>query len=264
MISTIRSEFTKFLTLPGTWTVTGILFALFLYIQNLSFGENMEMMANVRPDGMVGSSGKLVFAETEITQYLGTGILNASLILPILGVVIAGAEFRAGQLGQSLVAVPNRNRMILGKILATSIYVLGYGVLCVTIATGLTYLAIKNWNPALLWSPAMWAAHGRLLLFMVTFALIGLAITLITRRTLIGIIATVVLLMLTFAQVIASISPTADAFLPLSAARNLLLQGGDAGAPLTGSAEHGAMVLICWAVIGSVLASLVTNQKDAR
>lgn len=264
MISTIRSEFTKFLTLSSVWIVTGILFAMFLYIQSLSFGENTEMMANVRPDGMVESLGELVFAETEITQYLGTGILNASVVLPMLGVVIAGAEFRTGQLGLSLVAVPNRTRMILGKIFATSIYVLCYGVLCITIATGFTYVTIKDWNPSLLWSTDMWAAHGRLLLFMVTITVIGLAITLITRSTLTGIITSVVMLMLTFAQVIALISPTVDAFLPFSAMRNLLFQGGDAGPPLTGSAEHGAIVLIGWAVIGSVVATIVTNRKDAR
>ena len=264
MISAIRSELIKFLTLPSVWIFTGILFVLFLYVQSIVFGDNIQMVASVRPDGMVEFWGKLVLAQTEITQSIGTGILNASLVLPILGAVIAGAEFRAGQLGMSLVAVPNRNRMILSKILATTLYVLGFGVLCIAIATLLTYIAVKDWNPALLWSPDMWAAHGRLLLFMVTSTVIGLAITLIARSTLTGIIASVVLMMLTFTQVVAMVSPTADAFLPLSAARNLLLQPGDAGAPLTGSAQHGAMVLIGWTVIASGIAALITNRKDAR
>lgn len=264
MINTIRSEFTKFLTLPSVWIITGVPFVLFLFLQTTVLGDNTQMVENVRPDGMVEYMGRLTRAETEVTQNIGISIFNAGLLLPILGAVIAGLEFRAGQLGLSFVAVPNRGRMILGKILATTLYVLGFGILCIALATVFTYVAVQDWNTDLLWSPDMMAAHGRLLLFMVTSTLIGLSITLITRRTLTGIITSVVLMMLTLAQVVALVSPVVDAFLPLSAARNLLLQGRDAGAPLTGSAEHGAIVLIGWAVIVSVVAAVAMKRKDAR
>lgn len=264
MLAIMRSEVTKFLTLPGVWVLTLVQLVILLFLQSTLLSDNIEMIANVGPDGMVEFWGETVNVKSEVTQSIGTGIFNATLLLPILGAVIAGAEFRGGQLGMSVVAVPNRLRLIMGKAAATTLFAIGFGILCITIGTVSTYIGVKEWNPGLLWSPAMLASHGRSLLFMITITVIGLSITLITRRTLIGIITSVTLMMLTLAQVIAAITPTVDAFLPFSAARNLLLQGGDAGAPLTGSAGHGAIVLAAWAAITTTIAVIAIQRKDAR
>ncbi|MGP9602310.1 hypothetical protein ACT3SY_05735, partial [Brachybacterium sp. AOP42-E1-35] len=102
-------------------------------------------------------------------------------------------------------------------------------------------------------------------LYMVTITLTGAAITLVTRRTLSGIIVSIVLITLTFAQVVALIAPAVDAFLPLSAARNLMFQ--DAAilpVPLTGTELQGALVLTGWAAITSVVALVLIRRRDAR
>lgn len=264
MLSIIRSELTKVLTLPSMWVITGVVLALNVFFQYQTLGFNIDTVANMRADGMAEVNGRLVHAETELRQTLGVSVFNPGLLFPVLGAMIAGAEFRTGQLGLSMVAVPGRLRLVLGKALATVSYVLGLGLVCIVMATVFMYVAVRDWNPGMLWSTDMLLAEACLLLFIVTSTLTGFGITLITRRTLTGVIAMVVLIMLTMTQVVAMVSPAVDAFLPLSAARNLLLQGRDAGAPLTGSAQHGAFVLIGWALVTTVVAALVTKRRDAR
>lgn len=264
VLSIIRSELTKVLTLRSLWVMTGVILALNLFFQYQTLGFNIDAVVNVRPDGMTGSGGQLIHAETELRQTIGVTVFNPGLLFPILGAMLAGAEFRSGQLGLSVVAVPNRTRLILGKILAATVYVFVLALVCIALAAAFTYVAVRDWNPGMLWSADMLAVEARVLLFAITITLIGAGITLLTRRTLTGIIATVVLIMLTMTQVVAMVSPAVDAFLPLSAARNLLLQGRDAGAPLTGSAEHGAIVLTVWALVTSIVAALAIKRRDAR
>lgn len=263
-VSIIRSELTKFLTLPSVWLATGVLLALNVFFQYQLLSFNIETVANVGPDGMSESNGQPVHAETELREMLVASVFNPGLLFPILGAVIAGAEFRAGQLGLSMVAVPDRMHLVLGKVLATTACVLGLGAVCIVMAKAFMYAVVSDWNPGMLWSAETLAGEARLLLFIVTSTLIGVGITLITRRTLAGIVMTVILIMLTVTQVVAMISPGVDAFLPVSAARNLLLQGAEAGAPLTGSAGHGAMVLIGWALVATVVAALVIRRRDVR
>ncbi|AOS63163.1 hypothetical protein [Actinoalloteichus hymeniacidonis] len=263
MLGIIRSELTKILTLPSVWITAGVILAVNLFFQYQSIGFNIETVANIGPDGLVEVRGQLESAETVLRQALEASLFSPSILLCVLGAVIAGAEFRTGQLGLSLVAVPGRVRLVLGKIIATTVYALGFGLFCIALAAAFLYVAARDWNPGILWSLELLAGEARILLFMVTFTLIPLAITLITRRTLSGIIVAMVLVMLTMAQVVAVVSPAVDAFLPVSAARNLLLQGTDNPVPLTGSAGHGAMVLIGWTVLTCIASVLIIRRRDA-
>lgn len=265
MFSVIRSEFTKFLTLPGVWLVTGVIVLLFIYMQQSLHTDHVSMIANVRPDGTADIGLGVVDVTTEIRGSIGTAVMNAGLLLPVLGAVIAGTEFKVGQLGLSLVAVPNRTRFVLSKVLAVGLYAAGLAIVFIAVALVLIYLAVKDWNPDVLWSTQTLQEAGRVLLYMVTITLTGAAITLVTRRTLSGIIVSIVLITLTFAQVVALIAPAVDAFLPLSAARNLMFQ--DAAilpVPLTGTELQGALVLTGWAAITSVVALVLIRRRDAR
>lgn len=265
MFSVTRSEFTKFLTLPGVWIVTGIIVLLFLYMQQNTYGDNLAMVQGVRPDGTAETFFGFVHVATQIRGSIGTAVMNAGLLLPVLGAIIAGTEFKTGQLSLSLVAVPNRTRFVVGKLLAIILYVIGLALVFSTIALVLIFLVVKDWDPGLVWSSAMAQEIGRVTLFMVATTLTGAAITLIARRTLIGIILSIVLLTLTFAQVVALISPVADAFLPFSAARNLMFQEAAVlPVPLSGTELQGALVLTGWAVVSSAIALVLLRRRDAR
>ena len=267
MISIVRSELTKALTLPSVWIIMVILTAVDLLFQLQLFLFNQELIANLRGDGTsVVNSVPVVADESVFGDYVAS-IFNPAILLPLLSTVTAGAEFRTGQLGMSVLAVPRRMRLLVGKIVAVAFHVLILGMLWIGAAKVLLHLALHGWEAG--WTPSAWSprfllADARILLFMVTAALFAYAITLIARRTLVGVIVAVVLIMVTMTQMLTLISPAVDALALFSAARNLVLAGGDVAVPLTGSAVQGAAVLIGWAVLACAVAVAVVTRRDAR
>lgn len=264
MVAVVRSELTKIVTQPTVWIVTGILLALHVLVQVQGTGLFRRAMASLTPDGMIEIFvGRTEPAVPALVELLVAGSLQICLFVWVLGAVIAGSEVRAGQLGVSVLAVPSRTRLVVGKAIATGLYALGVGVAFAAIATGFMYTVVKDWNPSILWSQEAILGQGRILLLTVTITLAALGITLIVRRTLIGIITVAVLLGLTMTQLVALVSPTIDAFLPYSAARNLLLREG-AAPPLTAGPVHATIVLIGWAFLSVALAGFVVRRRDAR
>lgn len=267
MISIVRSELTKALTLPSVWIIMVILTAVDLLFQLQLFLFNQELIANLRGDGTsVVNSVPVVADESVFGDYVAS-IFNPAILLPLLSTVTAGAEFRTGQLGMSVLAVPRRMRLLVGKIVAVAFQILILGTLWIGAAKVLLHLALHGWEAG--WTPSAWSprfllADARILLFMVTAALFAYAITLIARRTLVGVIVAVVLIMVTMTQMLTLISPAVDALALFSAARNLVLAGGDVAVPLTGSAVQGAAVLIGWAVLACAVAVAVVTRRDAR
>lgn len=265
MTNVVRAEFTKFLTLPSVWIVTAVICLIFTYMHVSAISDQFDLIEKLRASGgsLDGESGHRL--STELSGMIITAPLNAGLLLPMLGAVIAGTEFRAGQLGLSMVAVPRRARFITGKVLAAMLYVCGLWIVFTAVGYLTVFLTVKDWEPSILWDSELFLSCARLLLFMVTATLIGFGITLLTRSTLVGIIFSVVSIMLVFAQVVAMVSPSLDAILvPFSAARNLLLQGQDSGPPTTAGALHGALVLIGWALLTVGSAAVAMTRRDAR
>ncbi|QPL05527.1 MULTISPECIES: hypothetical protein [Actinomyces] len=258
MIAAIRSEWTKTFTLPSVWIITGALFAVFLLFQFLSFEFYSETAARL-------TSGESTQAQAValLQGDLMASIFNPGILFTLLGAVIAGAEFRTGQFGMSVVAVPNRIRLVVSKVLVAALFALALGVIWYAIGTSLMLASTNGVAAAAVLNGDFFATLGRVLLFMVAFALFPLGLTLLTRRTLTGVIAAMVFFMLTLTQVVAMVSPAVDAFLPLSAARNLLLNSDDTPVPTTAGPVHGALVLTAWAVLTVVLAAVVTKRRDA-
>ncbi|RAX22862.1 MULTISPECIES: ABC transporter permease [unclassified Actinomyces] len=265
MLSIVRSELTKTLTLPSVWIMTLLLTAVLLLFQFQSFTFNHELVANLRGDGTSEVDGLLVVVDASVfTDYVAY-IFNPAILTPLLGAVIAGAEFRTGQFGMSVLAVPDRGRLLAGKLIAVALQVLTLGVIWIGAAKALLHLAVRD-SDALaggVWSPSLPLADARILLFMVAATVFIYALTLIARKTLVGVIVTVLLIMVTMTQVLAFVSPAVDALMPFSAARNLVLAGGDVAVPLTGSPARGAAVLLGWAVASCVAAVAGVLRRDA-
>jgi len=260
----IRAEVTKIRTLPSVWIIAGILVALHLLIQYQVVGTYTEMISNATPDGVIEVGATRDLARPALTGYLISGTLQIGIFLPVLGAVSAGSEFRGGQLGLSVLAVPTRVRLVIGKTVATMALTLTFSLILAAITTAFMYRVVMDWDPGLIWRSDALVGQARLLPFTVAFTVIGFAITLITRRTLTAIIAVGAMITVTMTQVVAMVSPAVDAFIPLSAGRNLLLRDGAAGAPLTASAGHGAAVLIGWAVLTLAVAVVAIRCRDAE
>ncbi|MER7007402.1 hypothetical protein ABT297_30765 [Dactylosporangium sp. NPDC000555] len=263
MFSATRAELTKIVTLPRVWIVTGVSLALHVLILSQSVHLNASAVADIAPDGTIEIFiGERQPADQAILGLLVASSLQISLLLPILGAMIAGQEFRSRQLGMSVLAVPRRGRLLAAKTLAAGLYLLALAVLIAALSVAFMYAGIKDWNPDLLVSRAALLGQARFVAFAVLFALTGFAIAVIARSTLIAIIVTVALIAITMTQAATAVAPSLDALLPLSAGRNLLLDA--ATNKLTAGPAHGLTVLAGWATATIAAAAVMLRRRDAR
>lgn len=266
MIKTIRSELTKIITLPSVWIVTGILLAIGLFFQYQSMNFITESLKTLDANGMHWWYERPIDAELNLFSTMGAVIFNPGLFFIILGAVIAGAEFRTGQLGLSVLAVPSRTRFVIGKTIATALYALIIGLIFAAMTLFFTYLAVKNWQPNIIWRPEAHVQIAGGVLFIVAMTLITLGITLITRRTLRGILIMGGFIVVTTSQFLATFIPALDALTPISAARNFLLQcdTGIPGPSFSSSPVIGALVLAGWIVLMFIVSMVAIQRRDAR
>ena len=262
-LAATRAELSKILTLPGAWIVTGIVLGLQVLVEAQSVTLNADAVAHITPGGVIEVfTGQPQPASEAILGLLAGGSLQMGLFLPVLAAVIAGQEFRAQQLGVTVLAVPRTGRLLIAKLVATALYVLVLAVLIAGVGTAFMYAAVKGWNPGLLISGEAFLVHTRFIAFAILFCLTAFAITTIARSTLTGVIVTVALITVTMTQVLAGFAPRLDALFPLSAARNLMLDPGVND--LTATPTHGLLVLIGWAAATAAGAGITLGRRDAR
>lgn len=263
MLAIIRSELTKILTAPVVLLVTVIILALDVLILVQPMQLYANAVAGITPDGIIEIfRGEPRPAEAALIGQLVACSLQAALFVPVLGALIAGQEFRNGQLGVSVLAVPRRGRLLVGKAVAVAAYVAGVALIITALSTLFMYLAVRDWNPGILVSTAALAGDAKFILFAVCYTLTVFALTLLTGRTLFGIVAIVVFLGLTMSQILAVSVPAIDALTPMSAGRNLLLDPVDNA--LTGTPTSGAVVAAVWALLTLIAAALTLRRRDAR
>lgn len=263
MLPIIRSELTKIFTLRSAWLVTCGIIVLNAVIIQIQLPLYTDAVAAMTTDGMIEIFDGMPQSADSLVWDTTTWPLQIGIFCFVIGAIIAGSEFRHGSLGMSVLAVPARVRLVCAKVFAVMIVALGVGVILTMTSVAYMYVVIKDWNPALLWTPDALAGYARFQLFVATFTIIGFSMTLIARRTLLGIIACGLMLGLTMTQVIASAVPALDALIPTSAGRNLLLEPGFPP-PLTATPVHGAIVLILWASVSTAVAAWLVNRRDAR
>ncbi|GBF74726.1 ABC transporter permease [Paenibacillus sp. 598K] len=262
----IRSEFTKIITQRSVWIVAAILLAINLFYQYQAFSLNLETLQTLDENGMHWWYGKPVDAELDFFDTMGAVLFNPGLFFILLGAVIGGAEFRAGQLGLSVLAVPARPRLVIGKTIAAVLFALLSGLVYAALTFIFTYQCVKGWQPGLIWRPEAWIKVAGGVFFMVAITVLTLGVTLVTKRTLYGILIMAGAILITMTQILTLVNPILDAWTPISAARNLLLQSdsGVAGPPFSSSPELGAWVLAVW-LLGLFLASIAAvTRRDAR
>lgn len=267
MIATIRSEFAKIITLRSVWIITFILLGVGLFFHYQSAAGFLESLKTLDENGMHWEYRRPIDAKLDFFGTVGSAIFNPGILFPLLGATIAGEEFRTGQLGVSLLAVPSRTKMVISKIIATILYTLGIGIVYAIMSLVTAHFMVKDWQSDLLWSPEVFIRILGGTFFLVSITLISLGITLITRRTLLGILVMGGFVGVTMSQAIVSFAPAVDAWTPLSAARNLLLQEPAMpviGPPFSSSNLVGGIIFVLW-LIGVLTTSLVLmKRRDAR
>jgi hypothetical protein len=184
------------------------------------------------------------------------------LFLPVIAAVLAGQEFRPGQLGMSVLAVPRRGVLMAAKALVCAGWTFLVTLLVEAISGLFMHLAVRDRVPGLLLRSDVLTDEAKLLALAVLICLVGFAVTTLLRSTLLAIVTLMVLMVVTMTQVLARSMPVLDALLPVSAGRNLLLDPQED--VLSSGALVASVVLVAWALVSTLAAGYVLSTRDAR
>ncbi|GAA3959464.1 hypothetical protein [Actinoplanes auranticolor] len=257
-----RAELTKITTLRAGWLVLGAILALQVLVEAQVVGLTADAVAKITPDGTIEIFlGRPEPARAALLEFIRASSLQMSVFLPVLAAVIAGQEFRGGQLRASLLAVPRRGRLLAAKLVAAAGYLTLAAVLIAAISTGFSHLGVREWDPGLPVSGDALLGQAGFILYAVLLGVSTYAIAVIARSTLAAIGVSLALITVTMTQVLAG-APGLDALFPVSAGRNLLLNPETSD--LTSGPGQAVLVLVGWAVVTSLLAGLTLVQRDAR
>ncbi|MFB9884064.1 ABC transporter permease [Planobispora siamensis] len=246
------------------WLISGAVVGLHVLLGLQNLDAETEAVREITADGMIERFPGIVRPAREaLVEYLAASSFQMCLFLPCVAAVVAGQEFRAGQLGTSLLAVPRRGLLAGAKVLAVGGFLLFVSIVIAAISTAFVYLSIKDWNPGLPVSAEAWTAQVKFLAYAVLSGLTTFAITMIARSTLIGILVTVALTVLTMSQILAVFTPALDALVPLSAGRNLILVP-DESLRLSAGPGHAMVVLVTWPLLATAVAATALCRRDAR
>jgi ABC-type transport system involved in multi-copper enzyme maturation permease subunit len=262
-LAATRAELTKIVSARAVWLLSGAIIAVHLLLSAANLGATSDAVAAITPAGTIEIfAGDPQPARRALIEYLVASSFQMCLFVPGVAAVIAGQEFRSGQLGQSLLAVPRRGRLIVAKFLAAAGLLMLLSVTIAAISAVAMCLAVNDWDPGLPASADAWSGQAAFLAFSLLTGLTTLAITIIARSTLIGVVVTVGLAVAAMTQLVAAVAPSLDALLPMSAGRNLLLD--PAAGDLSAGPGHALVVLLLWPLVTGVLAWLSVRRRDAR
>jgi len=169
-MNTLRSEWTKLRTSPGTiWMLLGIV--------ALTAGTSAASAATAGcppVDGCVVDPARTGLA----------GVTVGQAVVVVLGVLLLGTEYHTGMIGVSLAATPRRTWLLLAKAanLVALVAVAGVvGVLGSYVSARLL-LPGRGYHLASLTEPAMLRAVGGSVLYLILIALLGLGLAATVRE----------------------------------------------------------------------------------
>ncbi|NHA66863.1 ABC transporter permease subunit [Phycicoccus flavus] len=171
MIPAVRSELRKFFTTRLWW---GMAIAVFVSAAGFAvlFGFVVDQGGQTGPGG-----GQLTGDDTQVANTIYTaGISVGYLLLLTIGILAIGAEFRHKTITATFLAVPNRTRAMLAKVLALVGIGVFYGVVSLvgSVAAGSVVLRVID-RPAFP-SSAVGRTLALSLLVLALWALIGLGL----------------------------------------------------------------------------------------
>jgi ABC-2 type transport system permease protein len=108
----VRSEWTKFWSLRSTWWTL-----LIAFIVTIGFAALAAWGASSNLDKMDAGDR----ASLDVTNLAMAGVAFGQLAFAVLGALVVASEYSTGGIKATLVAVPNRVRVLLAKVLVSSL-----------------------------------------------------------------------------------------------------------------------------------------------
>jgi hypothetical protein len=250
MVNLVRAELRKLLGLPTAWAglVLGTLLAPVIVLVNASYTRRSIA------DGTLTDTTDLGLQE------LGIGLIGPM----ILGVVIVSSEYtstgddapRARQLTATLIATPDRLRLLGGKTVALVLVALGQAVVTAAAVIGLTQMLHGDHVPV--------PGPGRVVaavLYWVLTALLAYGITLIVRNGIVPL--TLLIINSTFVSVSYLLTKVTDlaAYLPDIAGARMFIRGPDF--PVDMAPVTAGLVMTAWVLALLGAGAFLFRRRDA-
>jgi ABC-2 type transport system permease protein len=189
-------------------------------------------------------------------------ILNVSLSLTWLFVMILGLrsfteEFRNGSIVPTLLADPDRRRVLVAKLAATGAVavVFATSAAALTLAIGLPWMAVKGIALDIAVGPlAVW--FGKLLVIDLLFSAIGVGVGLAVRHQVAAIVGSLVMVTIV-ENLLGTLAPAVARYLPTAATWSFAGIDGAFMSPLAG-----AVILTAWAVSAVGVGAVLMERRD--
>ncbi len=269
MTSTLRTEWRKITTTRMWWVTAGIMFVYMVAIGAImafSFVLGMNDEQAVMPGGQAMALDPRDVASSVYTLAVALGYIFPA----ILGALSVTSEFRYRTITPTLLAQPDRSKVLLAKVIVVVPFGAAVALAGVagTLLGGAGGLAVMG-EPTFLGDAAMWRTIGMSVLALTLWSLVGVGFGAVLTNQVAAIVVLLVftqfvepLLRILLAQF--EVTESVSKFLPGAAGEAIAGSSlySSSGLASLLSAWQGGLVLLGYAVVLVVIGRLTTFRRD--
>ena len=255
MMSMVRSEFRKV-------TTTKVL--LWLTIATIAFSAlNVVLLVFLTPRAMdLGSDVNLLLDPAYVTNILGAAG-SSSIFILILGIIGMTSEYRHMTITSTFLVTPKRPRVLIAKGITYAFLGAALGAMAFLTSTVVTLIALSKEDHAPVDLTVALQILGGVLLAFAIYAFVGVSVGALIRNQVAAIVGALVWVLIIEALVTVFVDWIGK-WLP-GGALDAVLQttnvSGRGGSDILPTAA-GVVVLLGYAVLFGILASLITLRRD--
>lgn len=261
MIPGIKSEFRKIFTIRSTYILLGLAFVYMVFYDFYVIGFKQSTNAASKFGGI--ASGNVHFLMTEVTR--AGGIAAPVLFMSIIAVMLMAHEYRYNTIMYTLTSSNSRNKTLLSKLIAVTVFSSAFAILVMLFAPLLALAGLHAHHVVLAHQVFYFKQFfWRVLFYAWSYAVIGLLLA-VFFRNIVASIAAIFLLPVTIEPLIGLLLNTnQQQYLPFTALMASLNNGILLYDPALISAERSALVALAYIVVGWAVAWFLFLRRDAN
>lgn len=249
MMSALKAEFRKLLTVRSTYIVTALVIVLVCLIAFYVEGWRLTPAELYDPNQLASDV---------------LGGLNLTVFGAIIAILLVSHEYRYNTIMYTLTSINSRSKVLVAKIITISAYALFLAVLVGVLSPILTYLGLHAHGHSL--APQtlhVWNLAWRSLFYGWGYGMAGLLLAILIRSQ-VGAIAALFLIPGLAEQLLAQLVKSNAIYLPFTALSQVI-DNGSAPAPGGGhlTPSKAALVFLTYLVVGWVIAWYLFLRRDA-
>ncbi len=252
MITQLKAEFRKLLSVRSTYVITGLVALLVIFVAFYLEGWRLSPAALHDPNQLAG----------DVTGGLTTTVFGA-----IVAILLVTHEYRYNTIIYSLTASNSRSKILLAKFVTVSAYALFLTVLIGVLSPVMAYLGVHAHGHTLV--PQVlhhWNLAWRSMFYGWGYAMAGFILALTTRNQIASIVSLFLIPSLVEQLLGGLLLKHNSVYMPFSSLFQVLNGPGTAGAPTSSTLSpiRAAGVYCIYLVIGWIVAWVLFLKRDAN